>query len=54
MLSFFSIVEFWLLYQKSNVCTCVCLFLGLQFYAIDQHVYFYDSTMHFYYYCSTT
>jgi hypothetical protein len=33
---FFFIVYFWLLCQRSSVC--VFLFLGLQFYSIDQRV----------------
>jgi hypothetical protein len=34
MLSFF-IVHFWLLCQRSSVCKCMSLFLGLQFLIIS-------------------
>ena len=48
MLSLFSIVWFWLLYQNSSVHRCVGLFIGLHFDSIDQHVRFCTTTMQFF------
>ena len=48
---FISIVQFWLLCQKSNVHRCVGLFQGLWFYSIDQPVCFSTNTICFFYYC---
>ena len=45
--SFFSIVYFWRLCQRSSDGNCVVLFLGLQFYFIDQHVCLCMNTMQF-------
>ena len=44
----FSIVFFWLLYQKSGVHRCVYLFLDPQFISIAQSVCFYGDSMQFF------
>lgn len=42
---YFSSMYFWLLHQRSRVCSCVELSLGLPFSSIDQCVCLYASTM---------
>jgi hypothetical protein len=54
LLKMLSILHYivWLLCQKSSVCTCVGLFLGLQVHSIYQPVCSYTSTRKFYYHYS--
>ncbi len=48
MLSFFH-CNFWHLCQRSSIHKCVVLFLGLQFYSIDQHACLCNNTMQFFF-----
>ena len=50
MLSFFSSMFFWPLYQKSGLQGCVDLCLDFQFNLIDQHLRFMQIPYYFYYY----